>query len=71
MTKDHAMEALLIVQKAFRQNAAFLRDTQTTAALDALGRLVSAEAAGGRPPLGPAAWGLFLESIVSPPVPGP
>ena len=71
MTKDHAMETLLMVQKAFRQDAVFLRDTQTTAALDTIGRLVSAESAQGRQPLAPAAWGLFLESIVSPPSIGP
>ena len=69
MTKDHAMESLLMVQKAFRQDAAFLRHTQTTDALDAIGRLVSAEYARGRQPLAPAAWGLFMESIFSQPLP--
>ena len=71
MTKEHAMESLLMVRKEFREDAAFLRDTHTTAALGAIGRLVSAEASNGRPPLAPAAWGLFLEAIVSPPFPGP
>lgn len=71
MTKDHAMETLLMVQKVFRQEPVFLRDTQTSAALDVISRLVSVESAKGRQPLAPAAWGLFLESIVHPPAAGP
>jgi len=64
MTKDHAMEALLLVNHAFRNDRQFLRDTHTAEALNALGRLVSAEARRGGQPLGPGAWGLFLEFIL-------
>ncbi len=58
--KDMAMEALLRVHEVFGRDAAFLRDTHTTAALDALGRLVSDQYRRGGQPLGPRSWGLFL-----------
>jgi len=64
MTKDHAMEALLLVNHAFRNDRQFLVDTHSSEALKALGRLVSAEARRGGQPLGPGAWGLFLEFIL-------
>jgi hypothetical protein len=71
MNKDHAIESLLLVNHAFKNDAAFLRDPQSTAALDALGRLVSEESRRGKQPLSPGAWGLFLESISTRPSAGP
>lgn len=71
MTKDHALESLLLVNHIFKNHAAFLRDTQSTAALDAIGRLISEEARRGKQPLGPGAWGLFLEHIATKPAAGP
>ncbi len=65
MNKDNAIESLLLVNRAFKADAAFLRDTESTVALDAIGRLVSEEARHGKHPLSPGAWGLFLEFIVS------
>ena len=70
MNKDHAMESLLLVNHVFKNDPAFLRETQSTAALDAIGRLVSEEARRGKQPLGPGAWGLFLEFIASKPAAG-
>jgi hypothetical protein len=67
MTKDHAMESLLLVNQAFKSDSAFLRETQSAAALEVIGRLVSEEARRGKQPLGPGAWGLFLEFIASMP----
>jgi hypothetical protein len=58
--KDKAMEALILVQRTFADDAAFLRASRTTAALEALGRLVSAEFRRGAAPLGPREWPLFL-----------
>jgi len=45
----------------FAADPAFLQDTLSTVALDALGRLVSAQFKAGAAPLGPREWGLFLE----------
>lgn len=70
MTKDHAMETLLLVNRAFADDARFLRETRSTDALDTLGRLVSEEARRGQQPLGPGPWGLFLEYVVTMPAPG-
>jgi hypothetical protein len=67
MNKDSAMECLLLVEQVFKNDGAFLRDTQSGAALDAICRLVSDEARRGKQPLGPRAWGLFLQSIASNP----
>jgi hypothetical protein len=67
MNKDHAMESLLLVNQFFKDDVTFLRDTHSSAALDALGRLVSEEARRGQKPLGPRAWGLFLEFVASKP----
>lgn len=71
MNKDHAIESLLLVNHIFKSDAAFLRDTQSTAALDAIGRLVSEESRRGKQPLSPGVWGLFLEFIASRPASGP
>lgn len=62
--KDKAMEALLIVNRAFAGDAAFLRESHSADALDALGKLVSEEYRRGAAPLGPREWGLFLEFVV-------
>lgn len=60
MNKDAAMETLLLVHALFADEPGFLAATRSTAALDTLARLVSAEALRGRAPLGPRAWGQFL-----------
>ena len=65
MNKEHAMESLLLVNHTFENDTAFLRDTHSSAALEAIGRLVSDEARRGKQPLAPGAWGLFLEFIAS------
>jgi len=70
MNKDHAMETLLLVNRAFAHDARFLRETRSTDALETLGRLVSEEARRGRQPLGPGPWGLFLEYVVTTPASG-
>jgi hypothetical protein len=61
MTKDKAMETLLLVNRGFATNPAFLRETQSAAALEVLARLVSAESLRGKNPLSPGEWGRFLE----------
>ena len=71
MNKDHAMESLLLVNRIFKHDSALPRDTQSTEALDAIGRLVSEEARRGKQPLGPGAWGLFLEFVVAKSPAGP
>jgi hypothetical protein len=63
--KDKAMETLLIVNRAFAGDAEFLRDTQSAHALDALAKLVSAQARRGNMPLGASEWGHFLEHVAS------
>ena len=65
MNKDNAMETLLLVNSSFQNDTSFLRETQSIGALDAIGRLVSEEARRGKQPLGPGAWGKFLEFVVS------
>ncbi|MEO6246899.1 MAG: hypothetical protein ABIQ12_15845 [Opitutaceae bacterium] len=64
MNKDKAMEALLATRRVFANDAAFLRDTLTTEALDVLGRFVSAQFLRGGEPLGPREWGMFLQLVV-------
>jgi hypothetical protein len=63
--KDKAMEALLIVNRAFADDKEFLEETSSADALDALAKLVSEQARRGSPPLGPREWGHFLEYIES------
>ena len=65
MNKDHAMETLLLVNSSFKNDPSFLRETQSIEALHAIGRLVSEEARHGKQPLGPGAWGKFLEFIIT------
>lgn len=62
MNKDKATEALLLVSHWFREDKAMLRESLTTDALDALGKLVSEQSRLGQSPLGPREWGLFLEA---------
>ncbi|MCX6953361.1 MAG: hypothetical protein NTV51_14505 [Verrucomicrobia bacterium] len=80
--KDKAVEALVLVNRLFADDAAFLRETRSAEALDALARLVSEQFRRGTAPLGPREWGLFLEYVVwqektsaktnpSPPAPRP
>lgn len=60
MNRDKAMEALLEVQRVFGADAAFLRETQSSEALEVLARLISSEAQRGREPLAPREWTQFL-----------
>jgi hypothetical protein len=64
MNKDHAMEALLLVNSAFAKDEAFLRETKSAEALHSLSLLVSDEAHHGKSPLSPGGWGQFLEFII-------
>jgi len=60
MTKDKAIECLLLVQSLFVQDGNFLKETATTPALDVVCRLASEQARRGRLPLGPRGWGEML-----------
>ncbi len=60
MNKDKAIEALLLVNEVFHDDADFLRATQSRAALEVIVRLVSAEARRGKAPLSPGEMGRFL-----------
>ena len=66
MNKDKASETLLLIQRWFANDAAFLRDTLTTEALHQLVKLVSAQSRAGKLPLGPREWGLLLEHVATP-----
>ncbi|MEO6755179.1 MAG: hypothetical protein ABIP85_25695 [Chthoniobacteraceae bacterium] len=66
MNKDHALQALLLVRRAFANDAAFLTETKSVEALRSLALLVSAEAHHGKFPLSPGNWGEFLEYINQP-----
>ncbi|NDE97126.1 MAG: hypothetical protein EB034_02425 [Verrucomicrobia bacterium] len=61
MNKDKAIEALIMMNRWFSRDKAWLRETATINALDALGKLVSEQSRRGQNPLGPREWGLFLE----------
>jgi hypothetical protein len=65
MNKDKAIEALLLVNQVFKEDAGFLRDTQSREALLAVAQLVSAEAHRGKAPLSPGEWGRFLEHLAT------
>jgi hypothetical protein len=58
--KDKAIETLLMVNQLFADDPVFLKETLSADALEALGKLVSAQARRGRAPLGPREWGMFL-----------
>ena len=63
--KDHALQVLLVVNREFAADTAFLVETQSLAALDALTKLISEEARRGKNPTGPRAWGMFLSDALS------
>jgi hypothetical protein len=63
--KDKAIETLMIVQRAFRNDSTFRRETHSDQALEALVKLVSQQARQGKAPLGPSEWGHFLEFVSS------
>jgi hypothetical protein len=65
MNKDKALEALLLVNRAFAADAAFLQKTHSAEALHALGVFVSEETRRGKMPLSPGEWGRFLEFVVA------
>jgi hypothetical protein len=67
--KDMAMETLLMVNRAFAGDNAFLDESLSRDALDALARLVSAQARRGNVPLGPHAWGMFMVRAAEPRAP--
>jgi hypothetical protein len=60
MTRDKAIEALLVTEQAFTADNTFLQETQTTEALAAMCKLVSQQAQQGAHPLEPREWGMFL-----------
>lgn len=62
--KDHALQALLMVDAGWRTQPAFLASTGTDAALAALDRLAAHGWRNGRDPLGPHAAGLLLAHVV-------
>lgn len=63
MNKDKPIECLLLVNRLFANDAAFLSETSSTAALDTLIRLASEQARRGQLPLGPRGWGEMLERL--------
>jgi hypothetical protein len=65
MTKDKAIESLLLVSHLFQNDPAFLESTHTTTALHTLSQLVSEEARRGKLPLSPSGWGQFLAHMTS------
>jgi hypothetical protein len=67
--KDMAMETLLMVNRVFAGDKAFLGESLSRDALDALARLVSAQARRGNVPLGPHAWGIFMAWVAEPGAP--
>lgn len=65
MTKDKAVQCLLLVNRLFAEDEAFLVATQSGEALEVLLRLVSEEARSGKLPLDPRSWGEVLEWLVT------
>jgi len=66
MNKDKSLEALVLVNRTFAKEDAFLSATRSRDALRALAVLVSDEYRHGKRPLSPGEWGLFLEYCVRP-----
>lgn len=64
--KDHALQALRIVARVYRDRPAFLDDTGSRDALNALRRLAAAQWRDGRAPLGPRAFGELLVDAAVP-----
>jgi len=67
MTKDHATEALILVNRLFAGDTVFMHETKSCEALAAIGQLISAEFRRRKPPLSPGPWGLYLEFIATAP----
>lgn len=63
-TKDKAMEALAFVGQAFADDQPYLAETHTLEALDALGKIASAQAKSGSMPLDPRSWSMFLGYVL-------
>jgi hypothetical protein len=66
MNMDKALEALMLVNIRLACEPGLLEDTGSRAALDQLGKAVSAAARRGRPPVSPGEWGAFLEYVMRP-----
>jgi hypothetical protein len=64
-TKETAMVALLNVNRVFATDTAFLQDTQSHGALEALAKLLSNQLRRAALPVAPGALGLFLEKAVT------
>lgn len=62
--KDHALQALLMVESSWRTQPGFLARTGTVPALAALERLAARQWRDGRDPLGPQAAGLLLAHVL-------
>ncbi len=60
MTKDKAVEALLLVESLFGDDSDFMKDTFSDQALDVLARHCCQEARAGKLPLSPCGWGKLL-----------
>jgi hypothetical protein len=61
--KDKAIEVLVFVNRSFAGDPEFLRETRSSEALDALGKLISEQSRRGNFPVGPREWGQFLEYV--------
>jgi hypothetical protein len=64
--KDHALQALRIVEALGRHDRSLVEDTGSRDALDALRRLSAAQWRAGRAPLGPRAFGELLADAAAP-----
>jgi hypothetical protein len=64
MTKEKALEVLLLVNRTFEKDDAFLNETHSKEALRAVGLYISEEARRGKMPLSPGEWGRFCEHVV-------
>jgi hypothetical protein len=64
--KDHALQTLRLVADVYRERPAFLDETGSRGALDALRRLAAAQWRDGRAPLGPRAFGALLADAAAP-----
>lgn len=66
MTKDKAIEALLLIDRRFDHDPVFLAETQCTQALNLVCDYASEQARSGRLPLGPRGWCEMLARCASP-----
>jgi hypothetical protein len=65
---DKALETLLMVNRMFANDRAFLAESSSDQALDLLARLVSDEYRRGELPVAPREWGMFLEFTLERPL---